>query len=218
MKETRYYWGDLLLWKTGLDHEDSGEALGAVQEFGGVDQTQALIVPTSRAWKRKVNVSCFFDPYADAYGRYTRASHRANVASLYDALRTRSDTRYPLFYCDDVSGAAVVSTYVGNILTTVAAHGLTTGDVVLIRRNGQDLFTYGSITVTGGSTFTIASSHSILAGDNVLLVNEYWTAMSYVSQEGIKRQDDGAYYAKEVVYPFVGGVTTHYPRQSVTRP
>jgi hypothetical protein len=162
----RAYWGDLLLPKIHRKTEVS-DVFEAPQIHKGIDRASARILSINRNWSAQLAVRTFWSPDAD----YTAKAHEAYEAAFRAAVLARCEVPYPLFEVEDADMQVLSSV---TPITTTTPHGWSTGNVVLVRRLGVGLYTYGAITVTGASTFTIVSQHAIAIGDKVFKVHRYW--------------------------------------------
>lgn len=186
----RFYWGDFRLADHAIDHD--GDADGeAPQEFTGVDQIRRLVIPGSPNDGFTVGLRALLNSGSGAASRRAfRARHQAMLAAL--TLRRRRQD--PLIWVEDTTRSKVVTSYATGTLTTSAAHGLATGDVVLIRRLGAGLFTLATFTSTAPTTGTLVAVtggqiHAIAALDEVHLVEAYWIGMTLASKPKVPPQD-----------------------------
>lgn len=184
---------------------------GVSQVHQGVDRARALHMPTSPNFTVNLLVRCFWAPETD----YSKAGFRAREYAVRDALITRSEATYPLVWVETDIGKTVSSYSAPTV--TCTAHGLSNGDVVLIRRNGQDLYTLGAISSVATNTFEVTAGHAIQNGDDVHLVQAYWEGMIFQDMSAIEPVEAaGDYYAEAVDYRFFGGGTVTYNATSIT--
>lgn len=211
MGSERVYYGDFRLYGDVEDF-DLNDARGVLQTFQGVERTEALTIALSPNFSVEARVAMVGVPNtADR----TRAGWNALKRALRAALRTRSMRSDPLMYVrDDANATTVLSIATVTHVTTAAAHGLVTGDYVLICRPGAGLFTLSTVTVIDADEFTVAAAgHSILAGDVVVRVDEWQKGLVY---QGVTPAGGAEkWYARELTYAFAGSGTS-YARASAT--
>jgi len=183
MSAKRAYFGDLRLWYYGRGYVETMRARTEVVH-DGIDREEALVVSANPNFESMIDVETVFAPGAGM----TQDEFRAHVAAMLDALRSRAgmaDAGHPLVWLDDVSLASVLSSGATAPYATTGAHGLTTGDRVLIRALGegdydlaQVLTTPTSTTFTAGSLAT-GSAYSPASGHDVLVVSRAWLDCSF---------------------------------------
>lgn len=212
----RYYYGDLRLWQHGLEHAEA-PSRGQLLSFQGVDQLRALVIPASPNNDLEVGVRCFGAPNPASK---TRAGFRAILRAMRAALEARSARGDPLVWVEDDTRSKAVSAYAAPTVTS-AAHGLSTGDVVLIRRLGAGLFSLVTVTVTGANTFTVAAVagtalHAIAAADEIHLVEGYWLGMVFAGLDRIEPAPDQDWWSDGIGYRFKGSGSSTYARTTAT--
>lgn len=213
---TRYFWGDFGLWKQGDTHVTEEQDLPP-QVDHGADQERALVTPLGNG-KLSMEVLCVGAPHPSSK---TQKAWRSQYEAIRAAKRARNLRVDPLVWIEDDSLKRTVDTYSGGTVTTTAAHGRTTGDVVLIRRLGAGLFTLATITVTGASTFTLAAAagtsvHAIAAADDVYVVEAYWSPMVWTKLGPAKPEPEGDWFARRLSYVFEGSARYTYSRTAAS--
>lgn len=204
------YYGDLKL-ETELRSIVPSEARGNVQVHIGVDRLRALYVTTSPNYTTPLEVRCFWAPESD----FSKTGFRAREMAVREALVARSEELHPVFWIEDDSLSKTVGSYSAPSVTSTS-HGFSDGDVVLIRRLGSGLYTYGQISNATTNTFDLGDSHGITTGDDIHLVEKYWAGMVYNQMGAITPAEHGDYYAEDVTYSFSGSGDTTYQRTSIT--
>lgn len=212
-----YAWGSLFLWREGIVDEEADE-LAPPQEHFGLDQDTRLLVPSSRGAKLTLPIRCLGAPHPDHLE--AQKGWRATWATMRAALRARMNRSDPVVWILDGEAKKVVSGYSAPTITTSTPHGLTVGDVALVRRSGTATYTLGAVLTTPtDSTFTMAATygaHAIATSDEVHLVEAYWSPMLYVSAAPAPFAGQGDHYAKEVIYTFVGSGSAVYRRTAAS--
>lgn len=213
----RAYYGDFRLWREGIDYLER-PARAAVQEFEGVDQDLALVIPSSVNARLEVLVRTLGYPNPV---QKDRAGFRAILRAVRAGLQARADRLDPLVWIEDDTTLRVLAAASPSLQTT-APHGYSTGDRLLIRRAGVGLWTLLAATVTGADTFTGSAVtgtqlHAIAAGDEVLRVDAYWVGM--VAQpfpQPVEPRDEGDFWNPRVEYIFKGSGEHTYSRAVAT--
>ena len=224
MSSARAYWGDLRLWYYGRTYVESMERQGRITHLG-VDRDEAIQVGSNPNFVGEVEVTTVFaPPKVGATVPYTREAFRSHVAAMLDALRARAGAAQPgavLCWVEDVSRARVVSSVATGTYTTTAAHGMSTGDRVLIRNDATvGGYAYGTITSTGASTFTFVASETGSAyapanGYDVLLVERAWPMHYLAGMEPLPSRGTGDYWDPAARYRFYGSRGNAYSRTAV---
>jgi len=224
MSSARAYWGDLRLWYYGRTYTESMDRQGRILHLG-VDREEAIAVGSNPNWSGEIEVTTMFaPPKVGASVPYSREAYRAHVAAMMDALKTRSGASQPgavLVWVEDIDRARVLSSVVSGTYTTTAAHGMSTGDRVLIRVDSTaGGYAYGTITNTGASTFTFSaietgSAYSPGNGYDVILVERAWPRQFVAGMEPLPSRGQGDYFDPAAVYRFFGPRTNAYTRTAV---
>ena len=204
------FYGDLKL-ETELRSIIPSEARGNLQVHQGVDRLRALHVTTSPNYTTSLEVHCFWGPETD----FSKTGFRAREMAVREALIARSESLHPVFWIEDDALSKTVGSYSSPTVTS-SSHGFSDGDVVLIRRFGSGLYTYGTISNTTTNTFDLGDSHGITAGDDIYLVEKYWAGIAYDQMGAIQPSEHGDYYAEDVTYSFSGSGDATYQRTSTT--
>lgn len=214
------FYGEARLWREGRFVVPSSRR-GVTQEFQGVSRADTYVYPGSPNFSHTLEAHTLFSPLpSQAWPTYESfIQHYEAMRELLEA-RAAASRRYPVVLVDDGSTRRTVSAVSGSgtiNVTTSAAHGLTTGDRVLICRAGDGNYTVGAVTVVDSDEFTIAANHTIAISDEVYLVNAYWNSRIYVGMtKPDKRGRDGHYYIEDCVYTFVGkGSGADYRRRTI---
>jgi hypothetical protein len=208
----RAYWGDLQL-PTELQAIVPQMERGSLQVHQGVDRDRALIVSTSPNLSFRLDVQCFWEPESD----YSKRAFRARERAVQQSLANRAKTAYPVVWIEADTPTRTVSGFSGSTVTC-ASHGLSNGDVVLIRRNGVGLYTVSAVGGVTSSTFTVSAGHAIQNGDNIFLVEQYHAGCTFAGMSPIEPAEHGDYYAEQVSYSFATSGSLGYARTSVTLP
>ena len=187
------------------------ESRGNTQVHQGVDRLRALHIATSPNYSLALEVHCFWAPESD----FSKVGFRAREMAVREALIARSESLHPVFWIEDDSLSKTVGSYTAPTVTS-SSHGFSDGEVVLIRRLGSGLYTYGQISNSTTNTFDLGDSHGITTGDDIHLVEGYWSGMLYQQMSRIQPSEHGDYYAESVVYSFSGSGDTTYQRTSIT--
>lgn len=213
----RAYYGDFRLWREGIEYVER-PARASVQEFEGVDQDFALVIPSSVNARLEVLVRCL--GYPNPVQR-DRAGFRSILRAVRAGMQARADRLDALVWIEDDTTLRTLSGVAGPLQTS-APHGYSTGDVLLIRRAGVGLWTLLTATVVGADTFTGAAVtgtilHALQPGDEVLRVDAYWVGM--VAQpfpQAVEPQDSGDYWNPSIEYAFQGSGEHTYARAAAT--
>ena len=208
------FFGDLQLGTALRLMVPSWQRQGA-QVYGGVDRTYSLATANSPSWLLELEVVSFWAPETD----YSKKGFRAREMAVSSALQARSEAAHPVVWVENSSNSKTVGSVVGATITS-NAHGFSNGDRVLIRRNGVGLYTLGSVSSVATDTFVITAilgSHTILAGDNIHLVEEYYGSC-ITRGMGALRPTTNDYYSEEVSFPFYSSGSATYARTSITLP
>ena len=203
------FYGDLKL-ETELRWIPPSESRGNLQVHQGVDRLRALHVATSPNYTTSLEVHCFWAPEAD----FSKTGFRAREMTVREALIARSETLHPIFWIEDGSLSKTVDSYSAPTVTSTS-HGFSDGDVILIRRFGPGLYSYGAISNATTNTFDLGDSHGISAGDDVHLIEAYWAGMAYGQMGAIQPSEHGDYYAEDVTYSFSGSGDSTYQRTNI---
>lgn len=224
MSSARAYWGDLRLWYYGRTYVESMERQGRITHLG-VDREEALQVGSNPNFVGEIEVTTMFaPPKVGGSVPYTRQAFRSHVAAMMDALKTRAGLAQPgavLVWVEDVALARELSSVVTGTYTTTAAHGMSTGDRVLIRNDSTTGgYAYGSITNTGASTFTFSaietgSAYSPGSGYDVLVVERAWPMQYLAGMEPLPSRGQGDFFDPAAVYRFYGSRANAYSRTAV---
>lgn len=213
----RYYFGDFRLWREGIHHWEI-PTRGVTQEFEGVDQEHALVLPASSNTKLELAVRCLGAPNpADK----TQKGWRALLRALRRGLVDRSLRSDPLVWIQDDGVSDVVGSYAAPQITA-NGHPFTNGDVVLVRRAGLGLWSLATVSSAAANTFDVAavagtSLHAIQAADELFLVEEYYLGMvGQLVEPAVPQTDQADVYAPELVYKFKGSGRYDYARTSAS--
>jgi hypothetical protein len=182
-----------------------------IQTFTGVDRTRGFVSSNSPNYTCELDVIAFVAPESD----YSKKGFRARELAYANALIARSETPAPVVWVEDSSRSKTVTSATGGTVTC-AGHGFSNGDKVLIRRSGATLYTYSAVGSVTSSTFVVSATHTINAGDDIHLVEQAYSGMTYQQMSPIHPGEGGDYYAEEITFSFVGSGTTTYARTSVT--
>lgn len=209
----RAYFGDVRL-PTVLRSVVPDEQRGFTQVHVGVDRTTALLLPTSPNYSTRLQVQTFWDPETD----YSKTGFRTREGKVREALRNRSEATYPLLWVEDDTKSTTIASFSGNIITTTAnPNGFANGDVVLIRRNGADLYTVGVVGSRDATHITVTAQHAYQNGDGIHLVQRYWSNVIFDAMGPISPSERGDYFAEEASFMFLSSTATPaYERTSVT--
>lgn len=224
MSSARCYWGDLRLWYYAKTYTESMERQGRIVHVG-VDREEALQIGANPNFVGEIDITTVFaPPKVGAAVPYTRQAFRAHVAAMMDALKTRAGLAQPgavLVWTEDISLSRSLSSVVAGTYTTSSAHGMSTGDRVLIRNDATvGGYAYGSITSTGASTFTFSSLESGTAyspgnGWQVILVERAWP-MQYLREVApLPSLGTGDYFNPAATFGFYGSRQNAYCRTAV---
>lgn len=208
----RYYFGDFKLWGPGIDHAEI-PARGTLQEFQGVDQEHALLIPASSNTSLRLRVRTFGEPNPASK---TRPGFRSVLAGERRGLVVRSEVADPLVWIEDDTVTDTVSSYAAPTITA-AGHPFANGDVVLVRRAGLGLWSLATVSNAAANTFDVAAVaqttlHAIAAADEIYLVEAYWLGMIFENLDTVPPKDDGDWYADELAYTFAGAGRYVYER------
>jgi hypothetical protein len=176
----------------------------------GVDQDRALVVPTSPNYTTSLDVTCFWAPAAD----FSKTKFREGEMGVRDALIARSPDVHPLVWIEADTPAREITSFSGATVTSTS-HGLSSSDVVLIRRLGADLYTLGAIGSVTTHTFALAPAHAYANGDDIFKVEAVWYGMAFDQMSPVTPSGQGDSFAEEVVYRFVGSGSLTYRRQTI---
>ncbi len=204
------FYGDLKL-ETELRSIIPSESRGNAQVHVGVDRLRALHVTSSPNYSVSLEVHCFWGPETD----FSKTGFRAREMAQREALVARSESLHPVFWIEDDTLSKTVGSYSAPTVTSTS-HGFSDGDVVLIRRLGSGLYTYGAISNATTNTFDLADNHGITTSDDIHLVESYWAGMVYGQMGAIQPSEHGDYYAEDVPYSFSGSGDSTYQRTSIT--
>ncbi len=204
------FYGDLKL-HSELRSIIPSETRGQTQTHQGVDRLRALHITTSPNYSTSLEVHCFWEPESD----FSKKGFRSREMAQREALIARSESTHPVFWIEDDTLSKTVGSYSAPTVTS-AAHGFSNGDVVLIRRLGSGLYTYGTISNVTTNTFDLGDSHGIATGDDIHLVEGYWAGMIYGQMGAMRPSEHGDYYAEDVTYSFSGDGAATYQRTSIT--
>lgn len=183
---------------------------GLTQTFQGVDRTRGLVVPNSPNWLLNLEVITAVSPEST----YTKAAFRAREIATVNALVARSEAVAPVVWIEDSTKSKTVGSITGTTVTTTG-HGFSTGDRVLIRRTGLGLYSVCTVGTTTSNTFVVSgATHTIQAGDDIHLIEEYHGEMAYTGSDAI--QSPGDYYTESWSHKFMGPGSTYYTRTTVT--
>lgn len=218
MKEARIFWGDLPLWRLGRMISVK-ETRGGLQAYEGIDALNTLVLPTSPNFSTELECHTLFDPYADASGDYTRASFRATVDAMLEAITLRSYSRAPVCWIEDYSDTTVnrAVTNVSGSTLTVGTNSFANNDWVLVRRLGVGLWTLSQVSNRTSTTVDVTLTHAATTSDEVLLVSQFWKNMVCLGMGDLGFGKDGGHYAEDAVYTFKGTCpsTARYRRLTV---
>lgn len=198
----RLYYGEFRLWREAYEPQEVPNR-GVLQTFQGVDQLEELVVPSSPNHGLELVATCLGFPNPASA---TTKGWVALARGLRRALWDRSLRMDPLVWVEDDTTLRVLSGVAGPLQTS-AAHGYSTGDVLLIRRAGAGLWSLVTATVVGPTTFnavavTGTSLHALAPGDEVLRAEAWWVSCAFAGLEPMKAGPGGRYFAQEVVYKF----------------
>jgi hypothetical protein len=211
--QTRYAYGDFLLWREGIGHVEE-DVRGDLQVHPGADRTEALVVPASPNFNLQVVVKTLGFPNPASKDQ---KGWRSTMAALRKGLRARSERADPLVWIEHDLPTRVLSAVAPNLKIT-GGHGFVNGDVVLIRRLGVGLYSLGTVAVVDADEFNVTSLagalHAIAVNDDVYLVEQYWYPMVYQRVAPAEPQQKGDWWGKELVYTFLGPGTSTYERTS----
>lgn len=224
MSSARAYWGDLRLWYYGRNYVESLERQARIVHTG-VDREEAIQIGSNPNFVGQIEIQTVFaPPKVGASVPYTREAYRAHVAAMMDALKVRAGLAQPgatLCWVEDIDRARVLSGFSSGTYTTSAAHGMTTGDRVLIRKDSTaGAYSYGTLTSTGASTFTLAAiesgtTYSPASGYDVLLLERAWPTQFLDGMMPLDPTGEGDYWNPAARYSFYGSRTGAYTRTAV---
>lgn len=211
----RYFWGDFRLYQHGYDHAEV-PVRGQLLKFQGTDQKRALVIPASSNNELGLEVRCFAPPNSASKDR---KGFRSILRAVRVALEDRSLRADPVVWVEDDSRSKVVGGYAAPTVTSVA-HGFSNTDVVLVRRAGAGLFSLGVVSAVAADTFVITATggtalHAIAAGDEIHLVEGWWSGMVYAGLDRIPPGEDDS-WSDAAVYRFAGSGSSSYARTTAS--
>jgi hypothetical protein len=209
------FYGDLQLGSE-LRAIVPSQARGNLQVHQGGDRLRALVTAASPNLTTALDVQTFIAPDST----FSKKGFRSYEMAMRGALTSRANRTDPVMWIETSTPTRTVGSFASPTVTC-NGHGLSNGNVVLIRRSGVGYYTLSTISGVTTNTFVVvslSSSHTITAGDNIYLVEQAYYGCVWQDLAEMQPAPNGDYYCEMASFKFLASGSTTYSATTTTLP